>query len=89
MISIPLTILALLDGHQQNKSLEVCYRLQNSLVAFWDHPCGDARLHEDLLAFSVLNEHQALISTGWRHCQIKKGQWQTHLFLMRKYQSHY
>jgi hypothetical protein len=41
------------------------------------------------MGFSVLNEHQVLVSGGWEHYQIKKGQSQTHLFLIQKYQSRF
>jgi hypothetical protein len=40
------------------------------------------------LASSAQRVHLVLVSDGWGHCQTEKGQLQTHLFLLQKYQLH-
>jgi hypothetical protein len=40
------------------------------------------------LASSAWRVHLVLISNSWGHCQTEKGQLQTYLFLLQKYQLH-
>lgn len=78
-----------MDGPLQNRSLEVCCLCQNMSSAFSVHFYGVAKLRADLWAFSELKGRLVHVSDGWVHCQTEKGQSQTPLTSLQKYQLRY